>query len=1042
MIPPTYPGNPEYASTSQPRPANHEPNYDYNLAAVNGNSQISSTAVPGFFFPPQFPFMGQFDPAQGPPFPPMPMPPFGYPPMPFASLGSDPGPVPVTAHGGGRGQPSESRLQARGTSNSADSNREEGEVSEGGRSFGTKEHGKTVKRAAGSGASAARYSDLEEGETLSSRSDSSGRSSSPYNPPLSVSADPDVVHRAIEMQKSDVTATTEGPSPPKSAAQLRIQAQGALLSLAPHNIRYQELVAEGINPVILKRLYDEVGIKVIASQGETTATDPSAPASRLGAPPVGPKQVDVAASEKSKKQTPVTVQKVASAPSQTDGSKPMERKELIAKMLAAKAAKASEVKSSEAMSTEAASESKVALKTEAPANAERTPSNGTSGKEKVVPVRERNKAQTELARQRIEELKRQALLRKQQQAEIQAQQPTEADKSNQGDLPSEPAAPAVQHPLPVRPPVPQSTRVAGIPGLSMASSQQDSGLKTPTEATLAIVVDSTPVSGATQRKRPRAADFDEPAAIPKRHSSQGHRGPAEKLIIDISDGESLYGDDEGDNMDVDSAPEQGVSSMVTTETARPPLQKYPSTRASTSTPKGSFRPGDQEHIRKRESEIEAMRRKIAELEQKRKAKLAASSTESARSFDDSGVLSAAAQSSAAESEVAEASTGPSSGPGLQTGATTSKNGLVDRSNLIDFLSDSSVRILASMNAEQLASFRPNLLRLKDIESDLTTPRAEEFLSDCKEDIERQLAAAFVGLDGGPQLVEELRNLGHETSASPLEHMDDLHRQAKLKVQHLAVKKGTVMFCHFPSKQKSIFTNICHSASSTRSVPVEPKAAVPVDAFAPGHGTAVCSSDSAEYTPAVPTNGFTADEDTNSGDLPSSPSQSDTTSSAMDESVDGVGSGHDISAEEADVSGVQTSVAESAPVSDVEEQLDTDNVDYSQPEELPMSFVEEDEAMDEQDDQGVENDRDSREYSPESDAYEPPEPETGAEAESKAEEEEADEAYSPPFSPAPPAPAESPRSRHQPRAEEPLTWAPPGPYHSEPRRDFQIGIFSV
>jgi hypothetical protein len=33
-----------------------------------------------------------------------------------------------------------------------------------------------------------------------------------------------------------------------------------LLSLAPHNIRYDELVGEGINPIILRRLYEEVGI--------------------------------------------------------------------------------------------------------------------------------------------------------------------------------------------------------------------------------------------------------------------------------------------------------------------------------------------------------------------------------------------------------------------------------------------------------------------------------------------------------------------------------------------------------------------------------------------------------------------------------------------------------------------------------------------------------------------------------------------------------------------------------------------------------------
>ena len=1039
MIPPTYPPNTEYTSVAQPPPSHPGQNYDYNMATFNGNSQTPGAGAPGFFFPPHLPFMGQFDPAQGPPFHPVPIPSFGYPPMPFAPPGSsDPAPGPFNAHGTDRGQPSGSRFQGRGISNAADSNREEGEVSEGGRSFGTKKHAKTAKRACLSSASAARYSDLEEGETVSTRSRSSSRSSSPYNPPLSVSADPDVVHRAIEMQMRDAPATPSAdPNPPKSAAQFRIQAQGALLSLAPHNIRYHELVAEGIDPAILKRLYEEVGIKITASQGEKTTQAANVSGKLFGAPTASPRQVEVAAPGKNKKHTPTTVQTIASPASQSDDSKPMERKELIARMLAAKAAKASE--------------SKVALtETQTPANATRTPSsNGTSGKENGVPMRERNKAQTELARQRIEELKRQALLKRQQQA----QQPTQSDKSAKVDqlaVLSEPTAAAVQHPLPVRPPVPLPTEAAGIPGLFMTGSQQDSGMLSPAETTPAIVVDSTPVSRATQRKRPRAADFDEPAAIPKRHSGRtvGHPGPAEKLIIDISDDESLYGDDEGDNMDVDSSPEQGATHMVTLETTGPPLQKYSSTRASTSTPQGSFRPGDQDHIRKRESEIEAMRRKIAELEQKRKAKLAASRFESPRTLDDSGSSSSAAQSSAAEPEVAETSMAPSSGPRLEAGTATSISNFANRSNLIDFFSESSVRILASVNVEQLASFRSSLLQLKDIESDFTRPDAESLLSGCREDIDRLLAAVFGGLDGGLQLLEELRNLSHQTSASPLEHIDELHRQAKLKEQHLAVKEGTFVSLSHPVKQESIVTDICHPASSTISVPAEPEEGVPLDTLASGQEAAAGSAESREYTPDVPANGITAGEDANSVDLQSSPSRSDSTGSAMDESVDGVSSGHGSSVEEVDFAGVQASAADSAPAPDVEEQMDTDNPDYYLPEELPVSVPEDDEAIVEHDDQRHENDRDSREHSPESDAYEPPEPDSSAEeAESKVkQDDEADEAYSPPFSPAPPAPVEelpeSPRSRDQPQAEEALTRARPGPYLSEPRRDFQIGIFGV
>ncbi|KAJ5665499.1 uncharacterized protein N7477_007947 [Penicillium maclennaniae] len=692
FVPPTYPPSSGYASAAQPAPANPGQNYDPNAPPFNGNSQLPGPP-PGFFLHPHFPLMGHFDSTQVPStaFPSIPMSNFGYPMMPFAPQGSsNHAPGSFNDLGNGLAQRSESRSHPRQASNTGDSNREEGEVSEGGRSSRTKKNPKSGKRA-GLNVPTSRNSDLEEGETVSTRTRSCSRSSSPYNPPLSVSADPAVVHRAIEMQKRDGTAAaSEDATSSKSAAQLRIQAQGALLSLAPHNIRYHELVAEGIDPAILKRLYEEVGIKITTPRGEKSNPTANASANSLTASIASPRSVGVATSEKNKKQTPISVQSVASPASQSEDGKPIERKELIARMLAAKAAKVSEANLEQ-------------TPTQTTASVASSSSNGNSSKEIAVPVRERNKAQTELARQRIEELKKQALLKRQQQAEQQAQQkaqltrPSKSVRDVQLAAPSETTAPAVQHPLPVRPPVPQSTDSASIPGLFMTGSQQDSDMQNPVEPTQTIVVDSTPLSRATQRKRPRAADFDEPAAIPKRHSSQavGHHVPAEKLIIDISEDESLYGHDEEENMDVDSGPDQEASHMVTLETARPLLQKYPSTRASTSTPQASHWSGDQEHIRKRESEIEAMHRKIAELEQKRKAKLAASRTDSPLLLDDSGASSSGAQSSVPEAEpevdVAEAFTGPSSGPILEAGTNTSMSigSVADRTNPSDSSTEES-----------------------------------------------------------------------------------------------------------------------------------------------------------------------------------------------------------------------------------------------------------------------------------------------------------------------------------------------------------------
>ncbi|KAJ6107832.1 hypothetical protein N7523_009155 [Penicillium sp. IBT 18751x] len=230
-----------------------------------------------------------------------------------------------------------------------------------------------------------------------------------------------------------------------------------------------------------------------------------------------------------------------------------------------------------------------------------------------------------------------------------------------------------------------------------------------------------------------------------------------------------------------------------------------------------------------------------------------------------------------------------------------------------------------------------------------------------------------------------------------------------------------------------------------------------DAPSSGQEAAVDSSESGDYTPSSPINGLTANDEDNSVNLPTS-IRSDSSGSAMDESVDHE---HDTSFEGTNLYGFQ----DTPPASAMEEQMTNGHVDHSVREELPMAGSEEEtKASDLPEDSAreVDNVKIQRESSPESDFYEPPEPEAGAEELDPIVEENdaagADESYSPPpFSPAPvedltdsPPPrdqdlveesAESPRSRAQPQNEA-LTWARPGPYFSEPRRDFQIGIFGV
>ncbi|KAJ5672546.1 hypothetical protein N7507_001673 [Penicillium longicatenatum] len=417
MMPPDFQTNPEYlAAGHQMPPFNPHVPFDPNMAAFYANAQLTGPATHAHpYFPPPLPFVAPFDPSQIPPqpFTSMQMPPLDYTSMQAPAGSSIPKPVSgnvLAANGNQRPQP-ESQQQPKTVAGLIDHNREEGEISD------------------------------EENERSGLKKDARASNlARTYNPPLSVAADPEVLDRAIETQKRErITTALKDSSLSRSAIQLRVQAQGALLSLVPHNIQYNELVAEGLNPAILRELYKQVGIKITT---EVEKLDQSAtaqvPVSIKPAQSATPNKVDDVG-PKSTAAPPVP----ASAPSsaaQSDSGKPMERKEVIARMLAAKAAK-----SSEAATKAVPNEPRSVAATPTPSN----PSSDTPVKSTVVPMRGKNKAQTELARQRIEELKRQALLKSQQKAQL--NEPSNVSRVSQPADDTSSATPVAQHPLPVRP---------------------------------------------------------------------------------------------------------------------------------------------------------------------------------------------------------------------------------------------------------------------------------------------------------------------------------------------------------------------------------------------------------------------------------------------------------------------------------------------------------------------------------------------------------------------------------------------------------------
>ncbi|KAJ5609636.1 hypothetical protein N7528_010203 [Penicillium herquei] len=986
-IPPPFLPNPEYSGTGQAAPPNPTQNLDPNLASFYANSQLSvapNQVHPGFFFPPQLPYANQFNlpQLQAPTFAPIPG--QGYPPMAGPPGSFIPPPVPTGSYGVNANE-SVKLQQPTGGAALGDHSREEGEVSDDGNEPPAPSQKKTkASKASKLGQRSRQHSELEEGETMSSGSPASSRSSSHSQPSI-------------------------------SAEQLRQRAQGALLSLKPHNISYDELVAEGLNPTILRKLYEQVGLKINPRPRKPSKSSvqlgnvSSKPVASASAATV-PKQMDQNR-RKSSTAPPVPVSSESST-SESVSEKPMERKEVIAKMLAAKAAKKAEGR-------DEITPGNIKVVSASPSSTTPTVSPATQPsqvKSTVVPVREKSKAQTELARQRIEELKRQALLKKAQSSQLnRLESPADTPTSN---------GPATQHPLPVRPPNPQSSEAAAIPGLVMSLSKEDSGLSTPTDVSRALAVDPTPVSRATQRKRPRASDFDEPDAASKRHfvHENDYSGSADRLIIEFSDDddddESLYGDD-SDDMEIDSDQSKQATSMSHLEAPRPALQRNPS---STSTPQGASWQSDNENVRQKDLAIQEMHRKIAQLEQRRKAKLAASQTDSPRVVDDSGEISSSSASDGQSSPV-DAEVTTSSSPSTSKAAPGfSKAMTADGPNLIDSLSEASVRSLATMDLAELDKMRSAIFTSKERPIRLPGLNAEDS-----------------GENQGP-FFEELKHLIHENAEFKLEDLDKLRQQAEVRNQNSAGKpaSGEGMPVDVP-------VSAARSIPKAPALPDVPKANLqmsPVSKDADSQSDESESESGSEPESESESEGESEEEsEEESESEPESESESEPESigSPMDQSADvpspsQVSSLHlsaALSAQQTSNSlanSMQSQKEESVSVSNIAESRQDSDSDSSDSDhdssdpESPASVnnllgnsdtvpeqptVNGDITMKDSVSQisaSEQSQRESTAESDESEAYEPPEPETVAEPDSPYSlEQEPGSPYSPPFSPAPPVP---------------------------------------
>lgn len=528
-----------------------------------------------------------------------------------------------------------------------------------------------------------------------------------------------------------------GPSPTagKTVSQIRVMAQGALLGLVPHNIRFNELAKENIDPDILRQLYNEIGIKIADSVSDAkspkksdsieAAVAPNEPTDHTHAQAITTPEEQQDSIRKN------TLQQKGEDSSVASSSKPLERKELIARMLAAKANKATASNGPKATESRPRSASGVDQSVVLPRDAMVSPtiSQATQPKEK-------NKAQTELARQRMEQLKKMGLKRQQSQPEnIPTPQAPSTDSTQQ--------VATLSHPLPERPPVPDEPTISTemqtlqIPGLQTNTSETNPS-STPTD------IGNTENDIATFRKnavkRPRASDFDEVYPKPKKPSVAQDR-----LVIDISDDESMEDEDDTLMPDVNN-------DTPSSQTSNFPRSSGPSYQRSSASATPQSRIHDAESLRQKHLEIQAMRRRIAEFEEKKKAKGSnpiASPISTPGSFKATGEQDNATQSQAEEEPLA---------PIAAT---------IARSKSAGALVDSPAQSAVSTGASNLDRIRQKLLRKQEIESGLPTLddellRIETKLAGFRQLEEELLAEIAKGREGRKQLVDELQSLVLET----------------------------------------------------------------------------------------------------------------------------------------------------------------------------------------------------------------------------------------------------------------------------------------
>ncbi len=337
--------------------------------------------------------------------------------------------------------------------------------------------------------------------------------------------------------------------------------------------------------------------------------------------------------------------------------------------------------------------------------------------------------------------------------------------------------------LPQKPPVNMQQQPPVIPGLFLASSGASPAPQPTPQATL-----PTPIP-SSQRKRPVAADFDDHLptmnTVKRPFGYSPHNEGRQSLVIDLSDDE-----DEDVAMDLDSQADRDspVSSTrkmsdprstsaqnipLATASSRKPFT--PPNSAATNTPsmaqtnsKASL--GGPDVLLRKQSEIEELKKKIAEAEARKKARQTPSGTRTPRT-SESG------------SEVKDANP-PDANLGNKVAASFKMQNLIAIAAGKATMEQQKLANAQAAESEKAAELKRNeaeqkRLRRAKIASDLPLVEAEVLqnqtkLEQLRAEMARIEAAVQKNLEDKRRLAEEMERLGQEAEEQLQEQKDKLN----------------------------------------------------------------------------------------------------------------------------------------------------------------------------------------------------------------------------------------------------------------------------